>query len=106
MWSTRPPSRHEPHARACTHAQSQHRNPLITIASETIHSQGMKLQTVSSQVRQINERVASAQKHLDSLLLAVAHWEVKNSKENAGRSANSPSMPLMSGALPLRALQS
>jgi len=43
-------------------------------------SQGKHLQALADQAQQITASVSAAQKHLDALLLAVAHWEVNNSR--------------------------
>jgi hypothetical protein len=47
----------------------------------------VKLRALATQVQEIKAGTEVAQKHLDSLLLAVAQWEVKRSKENAGGSS-------------------
>ncbi len=46
----------------------------------------MSLRALAAQVQEIKAGTEVAQKHLDSLLLAVAQWEVRRSKENAGGS--------------------
>jgi hypothetical protein len=62
--------------------------------------QGEKLQSIADNMQQIQTTAQNAQKHLDSLLLAVAQWEVKSSRENAGRQASASGAPLMSSMRP------
>ena len=62
--------------------------------------QGEKLQLIADHMQQIQTTAQNAQKHLDSLLLAVAQWEVKSGRENAGRQASASRTPLMSSMNP------
>jgi hypothetical protein len=57
--------------------------------------QGERLQSIADHMQQIQTTAENAQKHLDSLLLAVAQLEVKSSRENASHKASASGASLI-----------